>query len=170
VLIGLRREDSHASVQHCDPQFFLKFFADEHAPNQSPRTKNRMASRAITCHYIDEGITMLRIAMLPHLITMDTPGGLSDSMKDMIQHILSFVVPVAVYVIPPARARRPPAFTFFFRADNSPHGARHSHRRGFSVDHVGEYPVAMTNRCAAKSPTDAQASLGAASPKTRTQI
>jgi len=34
------------------------------------------------------------------LITMDTPGGLSDSMKDIIQHVLGSPVPVAVYVGP----------------------------------------------------------------------
>jgi hypothetical protein len=28
----------------------------------------------------------------------DTPGGLSDSMKDIIQHVLASPVPVAVYV------------------------------------------------------------------------
>lgn len=34
------------------------------------------------------------------LITMDTPGGLSTSMEDIIAHILSSPVPVAVYVSP----------------------------------------------------------------------
>src|SRR5437016_1646116 len=34
------------------------------------------------------------------LIAMDTPGGLSDSMKDIIQHILGSPVPVVVFVAP----------------------------------------------------------------------
>jgi membrane-bound serine protease (ClpP class) len=55
----------------------------------------------IQATYIDEGLTdaARRHAALV-LITMDTPGGLSDSMKDMIQHILASPVPVAVYVSP----------------------------------------------------------------------
>src|SRR6266446_5966794 len=49
--------------------------------------------------YVDEGLAEAarRSASLV-LITMDTPGGLSDSMKDIIQHILGSPVPVAVYV------------------------------------------------------------------------
>ena len=55
----------------------------------------------ILATYIDEGIAdaAYRHAALV-LITMDTPGGLSDSMKDIIQHILASPVPVAVYVSP----------------------------------------------------------------------
>ena len=51
--------------------------------------------------YIDEGIADAgnRNASLV-LITMDTPGGLSDSMKEIVQHILSSRVPVVVYVSP----------------------------------------------------------------------
>jgi len=51
--------------------------------------------------YIDEGLAdaAKRNAALV-LITMDTPGGLSDSMKDIIQHILTSPIPVAVYVSP----------------------------------------------------------------------
>jgi membrane-bound serine protease (ClpP class) len=55
----------------------------------------------ILATYIDEGLAdaAKRHAALV-LITMDTPGGLSDSMKDMIEHILASPVPVAVYVSP----------------------------------------------------------------------
>ncbi len=51
--------------------------------------------------HVDEGIAdaAKRKASLV-LITMDTPGGLSDSMKDIVQHILNSPVPVAVYVSP----------------------------------------------------------------------
>ncbi len=55
----------------------------------------------ILATYIDEGLedAAKRHAALV-LITMDTPGGLSDSMKEIIQHILTSPVPVAVYVSP----------------------------------------------------------------------
>src|SRR5467141_561135 len=55
----------------------------------------------ILATYIDEGLADAanRHASLV-LITMDTPGGLSVSMEDIIQHILASPVPVAVYVSP----------------------------------------------------------------------
>jgi membrane-bound serine protease (ClpP class) len=55
----------------------------------------------ILATYIDEGLADAanRHAALV-LITMDTPGGLSVSMQDIIQHILASPVPVAVYVSP----------------------------------------------------------------------
>src|SRR5260370_25298319 len=51
--------------------------------------------------YIEDGLAdaARRNASLA-LITMDTPAAFSDSMKDLIQHILSSPVPVAVYVSP----------------------------------------------------------------------
>src|SRR5690242_9493627 len=55
----------------------------------------------ILATYIDEGLADAahRQAALV-LIIMDTPGGLSDSMTDMIHHILDSPVPVAVFVSP----------------------------------------------------------------------
>jgi membrane-bound serine protease (ClpP class) len=55
----------------------------------------------ILANYIDEGLAEAarRNAALV-LITMDTPGGLSDSMTDIIHHILESPVPVVVYVAP----------------------------------------------------------------------
>src|SRR5580765_8687438 len=55
----------------------------------------------ILATYIDEGLAEAakRNASLV-VVTMDTPGGLSDSMKDIIQHILGSPVPVAVFVGP----------------------------------------------------------------------
>src|SRR6202158_5991897 len=55
----------------------------------------------ILAPYIDEGLANAarRHAALV-LITMDTPGGLSTSMTDIIHHILDSPVPVAVYVAP----------------------------------------------------------------------
>jgi membrane-bound serine protease (ClpP class) len=51
------------------------------------------------------------------LITMDTPGGLSDSMKDIIQHILSSPVPVAVYVGPTGARGASAGFFILMSAD-----------------------------------------------------
>ena len=68
--------------------------------------------------YIDEGLqdAARRHASLV-LITMDTPGGLSDSMKDMIQHILASPVPVAVYVSPTGARGASAGFYILLSAD-----------------------------------------------------
>jgi membrane-bound serine protease (ClpP class) len=72
----------------------------------------------ILATYIDEGLTdaAQRHAALV-LITMDTPGGLSDSMKDMIQHILASPVPVAVYVSPTGARGASAGFYILLSAD-----------------------------------------------------
>ena len=72
----------------------------------------------ILATYIDEGLAdaARRHAALV-LITMDTPGGLSDSMKDMIQHILASPVPVAVYVSPTGARGASAGFYILLAAD-----------------------------------------------------
>ncbi len=72
----------------------------------------------ILATYIDEGLqdAAQRHAALV-LITMDTPGGLSDSMKDMIQHILVSPVPVAVYVAPTGARGASAGFYILLSAD-----------------------------------------------------
>lgn len=72
----------------------------------------------ILATYIDEGLADAanRHASLV-LITMDTPGGLSDSMKDMIQHILASPVPVAVYVSPTGGRGASAGFYILLSAD-----------------------------------------------------
>ncbi|HEX4544822.1 MAG TPA: nodulation protein NfeD [Candidatus Acidoferrum sp.] len=72
----------------------------------------------ILATYIDEGLAAAaqRHAALV-LITMDTPGGLSDSMKDMIQHILASPVPVAVFVEPTGARGASAGFYILLSAD-----------------------------------------------------
>jgi membrane-bound serine protease (ClpP class) len=68
--------------------------------------------------YIDEGLAdaARRQAALV-LITMDTPGGLSDSMTDMIHHILDSPVPVAVFVSPAGARGASAGFFILLSAD-----------------------------------------------------
>ena len=72
----------------------------------------------ILATYIDEGLAEAanRHAALV-LITMDTPGGLSTSMQDMIQHILGSPVPVAVYVSPTGGRGASAGFYILLSAD-----------------------------------------------------
>jgi len=72
----------------------------------------------ILATYIDEGLAdaASRHAALV-LITMDTPGGLSVSMEDIIQHILASPVPVAVYVSPTGGRGASAGFYILLSAD-----------------------------------------------------
>src|SRR6267378_4083054 len=72
----------------------------------------------ILATYIDEGLADAanRHAALI-LITMDTPGGLSVSMQDMIQHILASPVPIAVYVTPTGGRGASAGFYILLSAD-----------------------------------------------------
>jgi membrane-bound serine protease (ClpP class) len=72
----------------------------------------------ILATYLDEGLAdaAQRHAALV-VITMDTPGGLSDSMKDIVQHILASPVPVAVYVTPTGARGASAGFYILLSAD-----------------------------------------------------
>lgn len=72
----------------------------------------------ILATYIDEGLAdaAQRHAAVV-LITMDTPGGLSDSMTDIIHHILDSPVPVVVYVAPSGARGASAGFLILLSAD-----------------------------------------------------
>src|SRR5262249_37802897 len=68
--------------------------------------------------YMDEGLAAAanqKAALV--LVRMDTPGGLSDSMKDIIQTILTSPVPVAVYVGPTGARGASAGFFILMSAD-----------------------------------------------------
>lgn len=76
------------------------------------------AVEPVLATYIDEGLAdaARRNASLV-LITMDTPGGLDSSMRDIIQHILTSQVPVAVYVAPAGARGASAGFFILLSAD-----------------------------------------------------
>ena len=93
--------------------------ADEHSTNPLVlELKLDREVEPILATYIDEGLAEAanRHASLV-LITMDTPGGLGESMKDMIQHILASPVPVAVYVSPTGARGASAGFFILLSAD-----------------------------------------------------
>jgi membrane-bound serine protease (ClpP class) len=115
------------------PVFFLAgtLLAGAWLPATTSRADERSGSRAavevlhidgdvepILVTYIDEGLAdaAQRHAALV-LITMDTPGGLSDSMKEIIQHLLASPVPVAVYVTPTGARGASAGFYILLAAD-----------------------------------------------------
>ena len=93
--------------------------ADEHSANPLVLQLNlNREVEPVLATYIDEGLAdaASRHASLV-LITMDTPGGLGESMKDMIQHILASPVPVAVYVSPTGARGASAGFFILLSAD-----------------------------------------------------
>lgn len=93
--------------------------ADEHSANPLVLQLNLDREvEPVLATYIDEGLADAanRHAALV-LITMDTPGGLGESMKDMIQHILASPVPVAVYVSPTGARGASAGFFILLSAD-----------------------------------------------------
>jgi membrane-bound serine protease (ClpP class) len=99
----------------------LKASAEEHSSLQAAEVvelKLNGEVEPILATYMEEGLANAaqRHAALV-LITMDTPGGLSDSMKDIIQHILASPVPVAVYVEPTGARGASAGFYILLSAD-----------------------------------------------------
>lgn len=92
--------------------------ADEHVGPLVLELKLDGEVEPILATYIDEGLADAanRKAALV-LITMDTPGGLSDSMTDIIQHILESPVPVVVFVAPTGSRGASAGFFILLSAD-----------------------------------------------------
>jgi len=141
--------------------FLPQVSADEHASNPVVlELKIDGEVEPILATYIDEGITDAanRHASLI-LITMDTPGGLSDSMKDMIQHILSSSVPVAVYVHPTGSRAASAGFYILLSADIAAMAPGTHTGAASPLIAVGGYPVAIDETLRRKITNDAQAFL-----------
>jgi membrane-bound serine protease (ClpP class) len=110
--------------------------------------------------YIEEGLAdaAKRNAALV-LITMDTPGGLSDSMKDIIQHILTSPVPVAVYVFPTGARGASAGFFILLSADIAAMGPGTHTGAASPLIAVGGYPVTIDETLRKKIMNDATAFL-----------
>src|SRR5579862_2268747 len=135
--------------------------ADEHASN--PIVLQLSLDREVEpvlATYIDEGIADAanRHAALV-LITMDTPGGLGESMKDMIQHILGSPVPVAVYVSPTGARGASAGFFILLSADIAAMAPGTHTGAASPIMAVGGMPLTMDPTLAKKIMNDATAFL-----------
>jgi membrane-bound serine protease (ClpP class) len=93
------------------------------------------------------------------LITMDTPGGLSTSMEDIIRHILDSPVPVAVYVSP-AGSRGASAGFFILQSADIAAMAPGTHAGAASpLIAIGGFPLQMDETLKKKILNDATAFL-----------
>ncbi|HVS86772.1 MAG TPA: nodulation protein NfeD [Candidatus Acidoferrum sp.] len=110
--------------------------------------------------YIDEGLAdaAKRNAALV-LITMDTPGGLSDSMKDIIQHILTSPVPVAVYVSPTGARGASAGFFILLSADIAAMGPGTHIGAASPILAPGGFPMQIDETVRKKITNDATAFL-----------
>jgi membrane-bound serine protease (ClpP class) len=105
--VAVRAQNSGSSVSSfsaAPPQIVELAIGDEIEP--------------VMAEYIDSGIdeAARRHAGLV-LITMDTPGGLSTSMEDIIHHILESPVPVAIYISPAGSRGGSAGFFILLSAD-----------------------------------------------------
>jgi membrane-bound serine protease (ClpP class) len=114
----------------------------------------------VMAEYVDEGIDHANDSGASLiLITIDTPGGLDTSMREIIQHIIDSRAPVAVYVAP-AGARAASAGFFILLAADIAAMAPGTHTGAASpLLAIGGYPVSVDQTMEKKILNDATAYL-----------
>ena len=114
----------------------------------------------ILAEYLDDGMQHAADAHANLiLITMDTPGGLEDSMEDIIQHILDSPVPVVVYVSPSGARGASAGFYILLSADVAAMAPATHTGAASPIIEVGGYPVNMDETLKNKILNDATAFL-----------
>jgi membrane-bound serine protease (ClpP class) len=120
----------------------------------------------ILAEYLDDGIehaSETHASLI--LITMNTPGGLEDSMQDIIQHILASPVPVAVYVSPAGSRGASAGFYILLSADIAAMAPGTHTGSASPLIEVGGYPVTIDETLKNKIMSDATAFLRSYSAK-----
>jgi membrane-bound serine protease (ClpP class) len=114
----------------------------------------------IMAEYVDGGIAEAerRHASLV-LITMDTPGGLSTSMEDIIQHILDSPVPVVIYVSPTGARGASAGFFILLSADVAAMAPGTHTGAASPLMEIGGFPLQMDETLKKKILNDATAFL-----------
>jgi membrane-bound serine protease (ClpP class) len=116
--------------------------------------------------YVEEGLAdaAQRHAALV-LITMDTPGGLSDSTQKIVQHILDSPVPVAVYVAPKGARGASAGFFILLSADVAAMAPATRTGAASPILAVGGFTIGVDETLKRKITNDAQAFLRSFSEK-----
>lgn len=114
----------------------------------------------LMAEYLDRGLDS---AAASHaslvLISMDTPGGLSDSMQQIIQHILQSPVPVAILVEPTGSRAASAGFFILLSADVAAMEPGTHAGAASPVVEVGGYPITIDETMKRKILNDATAFL-----------
>jgi membrane-bound serine protease (ClpP class) len=101
------------------PLFFFGFMSPVHADNQNQNVLVLDIEGVInpfTTRYLDRGLDLAEQSNADLVVmTLNTPGGLESSMREMVQSIMRSSIPVAVYVTP-AGARATSAGLFLLIA------------------------------------------------------
>jgi membrane-bound serine protease (ClpP class) len=114
----------------------------------------------VLAEYVDEGIDRAnRSGAALILITMDTPGGLDTSMRDIIQHIVESNAPVAVYVAPGGARAASAGFFILLSADIAAMSPATHTGAASPIAVIGGYPVALDETMKNKILNDATAYL-----------
>lgn len=110
--------------------------------------------------YVEEGLAdaARRHAALV-LISMDTPGGLSDSTQKIVQHILDSPVPVAVYVTPKGARGASAGFFILLSADVAAMAPATRAGAASPILMVGGYTIGVDETLKRKIMNDTQAFL-----------
>ena len=114
----------------------------------------------VMAEYIDGGIDRANdggAALV--LITMDTPGGLDTSMRDIIQHIIESRAPVAVYVTPAGSRAASAGFFILLSADIAAMAPGTHTGAASPLLAIGGYPVTVDETLKKKILNDATAYL-----------
>jgi membrane-bound serine protease (ClpP class) len=114
----------------------------------------------VTAEYIDGGIDQAngaRAALI--LITIDTPGGLDTSMREIIQHIVGSDAPVAVYVTPSGSRAASAGFFILLSADVAAMAPGTHTGAASPIAAIGGFPVALDETMKRKLLNDATAYL-----------
>jgi membrane-bound serine protease (ClpP class) len=114
----------------------------------------------VMAEYIDGGIAEAaqRHASLV-LITMDTPGGLSSSMEEIIKHILESPVPVVVYISPTGSRGASAGFFILLSADVAAMAPGTHTGAASPLLAIGGFPVQVDDTLKKKILNDATAFL-----------
>jgi membrane-bound serine protease (ClpP class) len=114
----------------------------------------------VTAEYVDDGIAEAnreRAALI--LITMDTPGGVDTSMRDIIQHVLDSSAPVAVYVTPTGSRAASAGFFILLSADIAAMTPGTHTGAASPLVAIGGYPITVDETLKNKILNDATAYL-----------
>ncbi|MGH9594247.1 MAG: hypothetical protein ACRD5L_14240, partial [Bryobacteraceae bacterium] len=110
--------------------------------------------------FLDEGLDRAAQAHASLVwISMDTPGGLSDSMERIIQHILRSPVPVVVYVEPTGSRGASAGFFILLSADVAAMAPGTHTGAASPIMSIGGYPLNMEETLKLKIMNDALAFL-----------
>jgi membrane-bound serine protease (ClpP class) len=93
------------------------------------------------------------------LITVDTPGGLDTSMRDIIQHIIESKSPVAVYVTPSGSRAASAGFFILLSADIAAMAPGTHTGAASPVAAIGAFPVSLDETMKSKILNDVKAYL-----------